>query len=299
MPNLFKSAVKETVQVSDPYNSSVKMVQELIASLEQHLPAGFVDNVSALYAKASHQVVTLTQDKTQGELIFMGSIFAAVLFFVVILPAREALSSTEPSNSKSTVVQSVSSNSSATESLHTIEESEEEDNAPEKEEIINKSIEVPDSLNSQTADDELTKFLASVDASEVLQSEEAEIDASEKLSESTPMVETPISSPPATPQTAELTLTKETYASTPDMYCTTSIPRKSSMAKLKAKSSRLFGRKNSDDVSVASAKSTKSLFGRKGSSDDVSVASTKSRRSSLIKRGSISKSDYGSYFGLK
>jgi hypothetical protein len=69
-------------------------------------------------------------------LVYLGAILAAVVLFVVVLPVYEAFSGR-------------SSNSSVTNSLETIEESEEEDVPSPMEEdnvIINKSVHILDSL---------------------------------------------------------------------------------------------------------------------------------------------------------
>jgi hypothetical protein len=77
-----------------------------------------------------------TQCKSHGELVYLGSIFTAVVLFVVVLPVHEAFSGR-------------SSNSSVINSLETIEESEEEDVPSPMEEddtIINESVHILDSL---------------------------------------------------------------------------------------------------------------------------------------------------------
>jgi hypothetical protein len=70
-----------------------------------------------------------TQRKSHGELVYLGSIFAAVVLFVVVLPVYEAFSGR-------------SSNSSVIKSLETIEESKKEDvpSPMEEDDVITNKI---------------------------------------------------------------------------------------------------------------------------------------------------------------
>jgi len=82
-----------------------------------------------MYSEASLHLSNLTRDKSQGELIFIATILAALILFVIILPAYEAFFQRRSIQSEaSSVAKSVPSpSSSTTDSLQTIEESEDED----------------------------------------------------------------------------------------------------------------------------------------------------------------------------
>jgi len=134
LKSVFSSAEERPDQVS----GSV-VPKQVPAFLQQRLSPDLIDNASEIYSKASLHLSNLT-DKSQGELFFIASILAAVILFVIILPAYEAFFLNRTTQSKAaTVMKSVPSpSSSTTDSLQTIEESEDEDlTMPiEKDEII-------------------------------------------------------------------------------------------------------------------------------------------------------------------
>jgi hypothetical protein len=255
----FKSvlAKERPIETVDPYPSISVMAKQLVAAVEHHIPSEWITNVSELYAKASLHVTNLVQEKTQGEMLFMGAIITAVVLFVVVLPACEALrfSRSEKAQPSCAFIKSTpSSNSSSTESLNTIEESEDEDarDEPAEDVILDKSIELPEGLSFADNEEE-----AVYEAEDLPLSLPSKDEADDKQSDITPVnegLETPVSSPPVSPGCPKPELTKE-FASTPTL---TSTPkRRSSLAKLKGKMS-----------------SSRISFRRKASSDDASVGST-------------------------
>jgi hypothetical protein len=235
-------------------DSSLEAMKQIIArSIERHIPSGTVDKASELYSQAVARIANFRQDKSNGELIFMGSILAAVLLFAVVLPMRDAFSS-RTIEGEVTKRSTLSSNSSATESLDTIEESEEED-IPDPIEVIDALKFVDDDGEVQVYDDQPFQSLATNESKD-------ECDADDRLSDSTPVTideaETPTASPCVTPVRTKPTLTKK-FVSVSNIASSTS--KRSSFAKMKGKmtSSMSFRRKDSTDASVTSTSSNRSF----------------------------------------
>jgi hypothetical protein len=171
------------------------------------------------------QLVQLMQDKSHAEIIFIASILAAVLLFVVVLPMHEAfLSDARDLNelrnkaflrSNSGSVRTAHSSSSSQGSMETIEESEEEyitDHDDEEEENDNgvftehsfvRDMEtVQDILNKEPSaqDNALNKSVAmttEVNDHEVGNDDDSDATPDDETNDV--MLETPTSSPPATP----------------------------------------------------------------------------------------------------
>jgi hypothetical protein len=256
LPNL-KSVVKERfalpAAVDDSSLSAV--MNQLLTSMQSDL----TNRASRLYSEAAAQMTNWTQDKSHGELVFLCSILAAVVLFVVVLPSYEALSGRSANNAAKRSASS--SNSSVTESLETIEESEEEEDVPsptEEDVIVNKSVQVLDSLKFvEEEDDEIMAFNLIPKASD-------DDDDVDKQSDATPVdeePETPTASPCVTPLRLKPTLSKD-YVSVPDMAsASSSTKRRSSFAKMKGKmaSSMSFRRRDSSDASVTSTGSNRSF----------------------------------------
>jgi hypothetical protein len=257
LPNL-KSVVKERfalpAAVDDSSLSAV--MNQLLTSMQSDL----TNRASRLYSEAAAQMTNWTQDKSHGELVFLCSILAAIVLFVVVLPLYEALSGRSANNTAKRSASS--SNSSITESLETIEESEEEEEEDvpspvEEDVIINNSVQVLDSLKFvEEEDDEIMAFNLIPKASYD--------DDVDKQSDATPVdeePETPTASPCVTPLRLKPTLSKD-YVSVPDMAsASSSTKRRSSFAKMKGKmaSSMSFRRRDSSDASVTSTSSNRSF----------------------------------------
>lgn len=228
-------------------------MNRFMSMMEEHLPSDLINKSSELYSRALDEVANFTRDKSHGELIFMGSICAAVVLFVIVLPLCEAFS-TSRSTEKTLAKRSTSSNSSATESLETIEESEEED--------LPDPIEVIDSLKFVEEDDDMIQVYDDQPFASIAKAEHED----DKASDSTPVttVETPTASPCVTPlRSGKPGLNKE-HVSVPHL---SSAKTRSSFAKMKGKmsSSISFRRRESSDASVTSTSSSRSfkLFGKK------------------------------------
>lgn len=235
-------------------DSSLKVIKEaIVRSINRFLPSDTVDKASDLYSQALARMATFAQDKSNGELIFMGSIFAAVLCFAVVLPIRDAVSN-RTDKEEITKRSTPSSNSSATESLDTIEESEEED-IPDPIRVIDALKFVDDEEEVQVYDDQPFQTLAANRSKD-------DCDVDDRLSDSTPVtideVKTPTASPCVTPVRTKPTLTKK-FVSVSNI--TSSSSKRSSFAKMKGKmtSSMSFRRKDSADASVTSTSSNRSF----------------------------------------
>jgi len=131
MPHIaraIKSVFSSAEECPDEVSGSV-VPEQVLASLQRRLPSDLIDNASEMYSKASLHLSNLTRDKSQGELVFIATILAALILFVIILPAYEAFFPRRTIQSESSpVTKSVPSpSSSTTDSLQTIEESEDED----------------------------------------------------------------------------------------------------------------------------------------------------------------------------
>lgn len=255
LPNL-KSVVKE--QVAPPAAVDDSSLSAVMNQLLTSMQSDLTNRASRLYSEAAAQMTNWTQDKSHGELVFLCSILAAIVLFVVVLPLYEALSGRSANNAAKRSASS--SNSSITESLETIEESEEEEDVPspvEEDVIINNSVQVLDSLKFvEEEDDEIMAFNLIPKASYD--------DDVDKQSDATPVdeePETPTASPCVTPLRLKPTLSKD-YVSVPDMAsASSSTKRRSSFAKMKGKmaSSMSFRRRDSSDASVTSTSSNRSF----------------------------------------
>lgn len=245
-------AKEQSVVVEEP--SLQQYMNRFMSMMEEHLPSDLINKSSELYSRALDEVANFTRDKSHGELIFMGSICAAVVLFVIVLPLCEAFS-TSRSTEKTLAKRSTSSNSSATESLETIEESEEED--------LPDPIEVIDSLKFVEEDDDMIQVYDDQPFASIAKAEHED----DKASDSTPVptVETPTASPCVTPlRSGKPGLNKE-HVSVPNNIA--SAKKRLSFAKMKGKmsSSMSFRRRESSDASVTSTSSSRSfkLFGKK------------------------------------
>ncbi|KAL3766238.1 hypothetical protein ACHAWO_012240 [Cyclotella atomus] len=226
--------------------------RQIMSLMEQHLPSNLISDASKLYSKALDQLTTLTQGKSQAELLFMASILAAVLLFAVVLPLHEAFSRKSLATDKRCTI-SPSSNSSATDSLETIEESEEED-LPDPIEVV-ESLKFVDEEDEaiQVYDDQPFVSIANKDV----------MDEEDKQSDATPVTvdekETPTSSPCVTPLRVKPTLSKD-YMSVPNVLDGAQSSKRSSFSKMKKMTSSLsFRRKDSTDASVTSTSSNRSF----------------------------------------
>lgn len=234
--------------------------KQIMSYMEQHLPSELISNASKLYSRALDQLATFTQDKSQAELIFMASVLAAVLLFAVVLPLHEFLSRNSLATDKRCVP---SSNSSATDSLETIEESEEED--------LPDPIEVVESLKFVDEEDEMIQVYDDQPFVSIANNK-GSAEEEDEQSDATPVDEndTPTSSPCVTPLRVKPTLSKD-YMSVPNVLDgAPSSKRRSSFAKMKKMTSSLsFRRKDSSDASVTSTSSNRSfrLFNIKNKKD--------------------------------
>lgn len=235
--------------------------RQIMSYMEQHLPSELISNASKLYSRALDQLATLTQDKSQAELIFMASVLAAVLLFAVVLPLHEFFSRKSLATDKRCVP---SSNSSATDSLETIEESEEED--------LPDPIEVVDSLKFVDEEDEMIQVYDDQPFTSIANNK-GSAEEEDEQSDATPVTvdenDTPTSSPCVTPLRVKPTLSKD-YMSVPNVLDGASSSKRSSFAKMKKMTSSLsFRRKDSTDASVTSTSSNRSfrLFNIKNKKD--------------------------------
>lgn len=131
MPHIaraLKSVFSSTAESRDHVPDSV-VRDQVQASLQRRLSSDLIDNASKMYSKVCSHLSNLSRDKSQGELVFITSILAAVILIVIILPACEAFfPGRKIQNETSNVTKSLPSpSSSTTDSLQTIEESEDED----------------------------------------------------------------------------------------------------------------------------------------------------------------------------
>ncbi|KAL3796030.1 hypothetical protein HJC23_013087 [Cyclotella cryptica] len=294
LKSVFASGEEHTDQVVDTSASILTL-----ASFQQRLPLDLFENSSEMYSKASLYLSNLTGDKSQGELFFIATILATVILFVVVLPTYEAFFPQSTTQSKVAIVAKTvpSASSSTTDSLQTIEESEDEDLAmsiekdeiielpqqepvEEMQDILNKSVDVIEQTYCLSTEEYLDDAIREEDpvydadeSEEIADAYEKEAvvdayvqvdayDADDKHSDATPVtaeegLETPTSSPLISPDYVKPLLTKD-YVSAPNVV----VQKRSSLGKLgkRLSSSRLgFGRKDSSDASVCSTSSMRKL----------------------------------------
>lgn len=236
MPRInIKSIFVKTPPPVEVNHSMTEMVKKFMSSVE--------NEASELYSKAVGCGVTFAQDKSNGELAFMCSILAVVVLFVVVLPTCEMIFSRRSVQTDEEIkckTGHISSNSSATGSLETIEESDEED--------VPSPTEVLDTLMFVDDDEEETQ----VYVEQCTKGWEDEYDACSNSTPDNVEAETPTVSPCATP---ERRLIKNT--SVPSIATS----KRSILAEIKGKmtSSISFRKKDSTDDSVASTSSNKSF----------------------------------------
>jgi len=261
MPRILRGLKSILTKPQPAVVEETSISRQIMSYMEQHLPSELISNASKLYSRALDQLATLTQDKSQAELIFMASILASVLLFAVVLPLHESFSRKSLATDKRCVP---SSNSSATDSLETIEESEEED--------LPDPIEVVESLKFVDEEEEMIQVYDDQPFASIANNK-GSAEEEDEQSDATPATvdenDTPTSSPCVTPLRVKPTLSKD-YMSVPNVLDGTPSSKRSSFAKMKKMTSSLsFRRKDSTDASVTSTSSNRSfrLFNIKNKKD--------------------------------
>jgi hypothetical protein len=230
LKSIFIKAPPPPVEVN---NSVTEMIKKFMSSAE--------NKASELYVKAVGYVANFAQDKSNGELAFMYSILAVVVLFVVVLPSCEMIFCGNTKEDTEDKRGHVSSNSSTTESLETIEESDEEDIPSPTEDVLD---------NLKFVDDDEEEMQVFVE--QCAKGSEDEYDACSNSTPANVEMETPTASPCVTP---ERRLVKNT--SVPSIATS----KRSILAKMKGKmtSSVSLRKKDSTDASVTSTSSTRSF----------------------------------------